>query len=357
MSRDRRPRQKRPGSPRLGTLVALPAVLALAACQSTPGPAPQAAAWPASFSLTPGTQQGEVTVREGADTEVHYPKAYQAPPRVVLVELRGANAKETLYSKDDFQIVRQEATYFRVRNNHTEHGESWATIKWRAEGTLAPAGDKPAAANGDSALPESLVERIKSAGGKVTLDGNLPQADAVKTASAPAAGKNVAGILTSNVEAKPLKDTVVAVDLHRTRTGDGDLAQLEGLTHVQTLNLYGTKVTDAGLQSLSGLTSLQTLYLNNTEVTDAGLQHLQGLKKLYELGLNKTRVTDAGLSYLRGLSGLHSLSLSGTKVTDRGLEVLKSLRSLKRLTLSGTGVTAAGIKDLQKVLPSLRVIK
>jgi Leucine-rich repeat (LRR) protein len=80
---------------------------------------------------------------------------------------------------------------------------------------------------------------------------------------------------------------------------DADLAHLQGLTGLQTLNLVDTKVTDAGLEHLKGLTGLQTLLLGQTQVTDAGLAHLKGLKGLRELNLSETRVTEAGMSQLK----------------------------------------------------------
>ena len=40
---------------------------------------------------------------------------------------------------------------------------------------------------------------------------------------------------------------------------DAGLAQVKGLTQVQTLHLNGTKVTDAGLEYLKGWTRLQLL--------------------------------------------------------------------------------------------------
>jgi Leucine Rich Repeat (LRR) protein len=315
-----------------------------------------------------GTQAGEVTVREGTDVEVRYTKPYQAAPRLILVELRGAKALEALYSKDEFQIVRQEATGFRIRNNHTEHGESWATVKWQAEGTLAQGGpgglnaNGDALANGNRSAQELLIERIKNAGGKVTVDPNPPKEEepalAVASRDANTTTKNAIDVtLTSTVDPRLAKNGILAIDLHRKAVTDPDLEVFGRLHSLRTLNLYGTKITDAGLKSLSELNNLATLYLNDTAVTDAGLQYLQGLKKLSDLGLNQTKVTDAGLPYLQGLTNLHSLSLSGTKVTDRGLEQLKVLRNLKHLYVGHTGVTATGIQELKRALPNLEISK
>jgi hypothetical protein len=342
-----------------------PAVLATAACQHAPAPGGGAAeGWSFPYAINPGVQEGEVTVREGTDVEVRYKRPYETPPRLVLVELRGAKTTETLYSKDDFQIVKQDAKYFRVRNTHLEHsGESWATIKWRAEGVLdsrgPSSGNGDQLAQGDKNSQELLIERIKTVGGKVSIDPNAPKdEDAIRLADRDSSKPNSAldVTLTSSGDPRLGKNAILTIDLHKTTITDADLTRLEGLRSLRLLNLYGTKITDAGLQSLSGLTGLQTLYLNGTGVTDAGLQYLQQLKSLNELGLNQTQVTDEGLAYLRGLTGLRSLSLSGTKVTDRGLEQLKGLRSLKRIYLARTGVTAAGIQELKRSLPAVQIL-
>jgi hypothetical protein len=313
-------------------------------------------------------QEGEVTVRGGTETEVRYLKPYQSPPHLALVELRGAQAAETLYSKDDLHIVRQDATSFRVRNDHDEHGENWVTVKWRAEGVLDQgqpgglAGDGTTVARGDRSPQEVLIERIKNAGGKVGIDPNAPRDDDPAALLADRDGNKNAKpaldvTLTSTVDPRLAKNSIWSIDLHRTRVTDADMAQLEPLSRLRSLNLFGTKITDAGLRSLSGLKELQTLYLNDTAVTDAGLQNLQGLKKLSDLGLNKTRITDGGLTILQGLTNLHSLSLSETQITDRGLETLKSLRTLKHLYVARTRVTATGLESLKKALPGLQISK
>jgi hypothetical protein len=63
---------------------------------------------------------------------------------------------------------------------------------------------------------------------------------------------------------------IVMVDLRAGKTTDADLAQLKGLTRLQTLNLNLTKVTDAGLVHLKGMMQLEELGLGMTAVGDAG---------------------------------------------------------------------------------------
>lgn len=253
---------------------------------------------PAAIQFPSATtrEAGEATLREGQELRVGYKKPFAAPPQLVLVELGGAKFDQTPYSKGDFQIVAQDGTGFRIRNNHAEYGRaSWATVRWRAEGVLAaeplPGAAAPAA-NGLSSH-EWCIERIKKAGGTVALDATRPG------------------------------DPIVEIDLHRTRITDADLDCLTGRTNLRKLNLHSTGITDAGLGRLQGLMALQTLYLNDTPITDAGLLHLRGLQKLAELGLNQTRVSDQGLEQLKGLHGLKQLSLVGARVTAAGLQEFK----------------------------------
>jgi hypothetical protein len=280
-------------------------------------------------NLKTGVQEGEVTLQDGDDTKVVFAKPYASPPRLTLVEFKRAEFYKQRFSMSDFEIVEQTATFFRIRSNHAERGTgSWATIKWRAEGTLAVV--KPVAtatAQVSKTAQEQMVERFKKAGGKVDLDPPVP-----------------GGL-------------VVRVDLHHTAVTDADLEPLEGLKSVRALNLYGTPVTDAGVKHLSGLTDLRILYLNDTHVTDAALQSLQELIHLNELDLAGTGVTDAGLVYLKDMTELHDLTLGGSQITDAGLAHLKGLRNLKHLYLVHTSVTAAGIQELKKALPGVHLIQ
>jgi hypothetical protein len=276
--------------------------------------------------------EGEVTLKDGEEAQVRYPRPFQASPQLVIVELRESRFEEKPYTKGDFQFVRQETTGFTIRNNHAERNPyPWATVKWRAEGV---AGDSPAspapqsvAAAPDSKIASEHVEAfIKGLGGKVTVD--------------PAR-----------------KDrSVVAIDLHLTQATDADLEALRDLATLRTLNLFGTRITDAGLKSVGVLSGLQSLDLNDTAVTDAGLQHLQRLAQLKELRLYHTQVSDDGLSCLHGLTGLQNLTLSGARISDRGLMQLKSLHNLKQVLLYQTRVTAAGVQELKKAVPSVQIV-
>ena len=97
---------------------------------------------------------------------------------------------------------------------------------------------------------------------------------------------------------------VVKVDFSNKPVNDGDLASLEVLRELRTLNLRGSPITDAGLKHLEGLTQLRDLDLSSTKVTDNGLERLKGLTHLRTLVLQYTRVAGAGLRHLEGLTQL-----------------------------------------------------
>jgi hypothetical protein len=275
-----------------------------------------------------------VTIPDGDVSTVCYQRPFQAPPHLVLVEVRQADFIGKPYAISDLQVLQQDSTSFKVRNNHGEPGGgSRATIRWRAEGPLShdlPAGNgiKPNQSPENSLTrQEQFIAQIKALGGTVTVDARHPH------------GGPITGI-----------------DLHGSKVTDADLEGFPDLPELRTLNLYGTTITDMGLQSVGGWTRLQTLYLNDTAITDSGLQHLQSLRALERLGLSQTRVSDEGLLYLRSLSQLTDLSLGGPRITDQGLLHLRGLQRLRHLMLSGTQVTTAGVEDLKRVLPNLAVL-
>lgn len=305
-----------------------------------------------SLPLDPrsSVQEGLVTLKEGEELQVCYKTPYQSSPRLSIEEVKASWSEDHPYRKSDFQVVLQDAAYFKIRNHHTEPWHrSWATLRWRAEGILAE--DKPESAAkgpGSSATHQTpqdlLIARIKKAGGSVETDNRSPHPSEVPNSFY--LGKE--GKVEKASEAP--HRTIIAIDLHGTKITDADLEQLAGLTSLRRLNLYGTKVTDAGMKHLSGLIGLQTLYLNDTGITNAGLQQLQPLTNLNELGLSHTGITDQGVLYLKGMVYLHNLSLYGTAVTDQSLAQLKTMKSLKQLSLSRTRVTPEGVAELKKAL-------
>jgi serine/threonine protein kinase/Leucine-rich repeat (LRR) protein len=146
---------------------------------------------------------------------------------------------------------------------------------------------------------------------------------------------------------RALSPEVIELHLDDPALVDGDLASLERLTKLKTVELNGTGITDAGLEHLKDLHSLHRLRLDRTAVTGSGLHYLRGLKNLEHLYLTQSRLNDSNLEELTGLSRLHSLYIGQTAVTDRGLACVGRLTRLDTLDLGWLPVTDAGLEKLQ----------
>jgi Leucine-rich repeat (LRR) protein len=116
--------------------------------------------------------------------------------------------------------------------------------------------------------------------------------------------------------------------------------------------LGGKAIVD---ESRPGKPVIEVMLCGN-RVTDADLAQLQEMNQLQSLDLNSTQVTDEGLVHLKGLAHLQSLNLGGTKVTDAGLQHVKRLPRLQVLWLSGTKVSDSGLRDLRKTLPNCQIV-
>jgi endonuclease YncB( thermonuclease family) len=137
--------------------------------------------------------------------------------------------------------------------------------------------------------------------------------------------------------------------------GDGDLAELRGLSDLRSLSLRGSSVTDKGLAHLAPFSKLRVLSVMSTRIGDAGLEHLKNLVDLEDLDLDRTLITDAGLVHLKPLRKLRRLQMAYTAVTDAGLAHLQDLLDLRELNLRGTAVTKEGVDSLKRRLGDLRV--
>ena len=103
-----------------------------------------------------------------------------------------------------------------------------------------------------------------------------------------------------------LTDVILEVSTKLLRADD--LACLESLTRLRSVQLGGNAVNDEGLAYLRGLINLQRLRIGGPEVTDAGLAHLANLKQLEDLALTGN-ITEAGLRHLEGLKALGRLQI------------------------------------------------
>ena len=117
-----------------------------------------------------------------------------------------------------------------------------------------------------------------------------------------------------------------AISMRSAHVGDAQLANLRGLTELQSLDLSATEIGDTGLSSLKTLGSLRELILNNTTVSDTGLQQLAELHGLRRFGLVGTLVKGEGFRNLK-LPALADLDLTSSPVSDDGLKYVVALGS------------------------------
>lgn len=162
------------------------------------------------------------------------------------------------------------------------------------------------------------VAKVQSLGGSCHFDSPLENSGAVRRFLRRGLGP-------------AFVDPVVDVDLSYSRAVDGDLACLQTVPGLKSLDLYATQVTDTGL---------------------ARLQHLHDLESL---NLGRTRITDAGLAALAELQALELLSLGGCPITDAGLECLAKFPRLRYLYLSHSMVSDDGLAAFQEALPNCQV--
>lgn len=116
-------------------------------------------------------------------------------------------------------------------------------------------------------------------------------------------------------------------------SGDGvsDLAGLEYLTSLVTLNLDDNNITD--VSPLASLTDLEKLYLDDNNISDASpLGSLASLERLHAKRNNITDVTPLG-----SLTSLQFLRLSANGASD--VSPLASLTSLRQLNLTDNDIT------------------
>ncbi|HEX7450522.1 MAG TPA: hypothetical protein VF306_23380 [Pirellulales bacterium] len=92
------------------------------------------------------------------------------------------------------------------------------------------------------------------------------------------------------------------VDAHFLQPGElipGDGFSDDPACYFIALHLANSRITDRQMALIEPLTTLKTIDLRGTCVTDAGLKQLRRLAQLEQLNLEGTRVTDVGVTELR----------------------------------------------------------
>jgi uncharacterized membrane protein len=98
-----------------------------------------------------------------------------------------------------------------------------------------------------------------------------------------------------------------------------------------------------------------SLKLGSTHLTDQGASSLGDFPNLRWLALEDTKITDVTIGQVATILRLRYLNLNGTSVTASSLEKLSGLKELKSLFLYHTAVTPDEARQLQVLLPSVKI--
>ena len=119
-------------------------------------------------------------------------------------------------------------------------------------------------------------------------------------------------------------------------TGQG-LGILTELSELEVLDVSDTKITPEAVIHIRQSALLKTLSLaHNNSITDLSLAQLRGLTQLESLKLTLNPISDAGLEHLEGFTRLKVLDVAHTQITDDGLQHLHALKQLRSLNLQST---------------------
>jgi len=205
-----------------------------------------------------------------------------------------------------------------------------------------------------SEVDRKAADWVLSVGGVVTTeDGEIESQDELPDKPFRVIGINLAARKFDNEDMANLRGLthIQTLNLHRTQTNAQGLAHVRDLKNLRELNLQFCKPTEDGFAMLKGLTNLRILNLSATEITNGALVHLKELKQLADLDLGFAKdVDDSGLIHLRGLTNLQAIGLGDTSVRD--LPHINELKGLRYVGLKSTSVSAKGVQQL-KDLPEL----
>ncbi len=113
------------------------------------------------------------------------------------------------------------------------------------------------------------------------------------------------------------------------------------------LNLSLTNLNDAGLANLTGLTNLNTLYLAETALTDKGMGSLSHFVNLKVVGLGAIAITKP-LTALAKLEHLQWVDLSAMEVSDEILAGLVDVESLETISMPQSSYSQEAFDKLKQ---------
>lgn len=203
----------------------------------------------------------------------------------------------------------------------------------------------PALPPPNSLAPEAMVRKL---GGSVRQNLKLPDR--------PLAGVRIENDQMSDDDLAFLEQLPLlsSLELAGGNLTDKALAHVRPLESLTSLTIDRARLTDDGLEQLSALRQLTKLKLTHAPITDAALKHLSRLDELESLDLSATEVTGSGLGQLR-TTRLRTLVLDETNVTDKTIAAVARLTSLETLSLKGTAIGNHGLLRLRNV-KSLKTI-
>ena len=117
------------------------------------------------------------------------------------------------------------------------------------------------------------------------------------------------------------------------------------------------EVSDDHVLMLKNLPGLRVVELESQPISNAGARHLGSIKTLQQLNLCRTKITDDALTTIATLPMLEELNIGGTNVSAQALKELSSMSTLKHLSLSSDQITSVGGENLEKMFPSIEVIR
>ncbi|MCE9552456.1 MAG: hypothetical protein K8T91_03640 [Planctomycetes bacterium] len=92
------------------------------------------------------------------------------------------------------------------------------------------------------------------------------------------------------------------------------------------LDFSGSKLTDDDLANLEALAMVTSMDLSYTNITDKGIEHLKKYPQLEKLTIVSAPITDASIEHFRAMKNLWVVDLDGTKVSQAGgMQLIKLL--------------------------------